>query len=98
MAVELRGDALELQRLLEDERLRLALTRRYVAHWLHVGWVSSTAGAAVKGVPIPRTWRRSEEELLRLRDGGTVSLDWWSKRPRWDIILYRKNQDGSRTY
>ena len=26
-----------------------ALRRSYVPHWLHLGWISSTAGAAVKG-------------------------------------------------
>jgi len=31
-----------------------ALRRSYVPHWLHLGWISSTAGAAVKGDFEPR--------------------------------------------
>ncbi|CAK9110248.1 Phospholipase ABHD3 (Abhydrolase domain-containing protein 3) [Durusdinium trenchii] len=77
MAPELRGDAEAMQQLLEDEQLGAALRRPYRPHWLHLGWIASTAGATVKGIPIPRTWRDSEEKKFTLKDGGTVSLDWW---------------------
>jgi len=74
---ELRGDDQELRQLLKDEQLGAALRRSYVPHWLHLGWISSTAGAAVKGIPIPQMWKNSEEKIFKLKDGGTVSLDWW---------------------
>lgn len=77
---ELRGDEQELQQLLEDEQLGAALRRSYVPHWLHLGWISSTAGAAVKGIPIPQSFKTSEEKIFQLKDGGTVSLDWWQRR------------------
>eukprot|EP00435_Cladocopium_sp_Y103_P039367 s1037_g10.t1 len=77
---ELRGDDQELQQLLEDEQLGAALRRSYVPHWLHLGWISSTAGAAVKGIPIPQSLKNSEEKIFQLKDGGTVSLDWWQQQ------------------
>ncbi|CAL1168230.1 unnamed protein product [Cladocopium goreaui] len=77
---ELRGDDQELQQLLEDEQLGAALRRSYVPHWLHLGWISSTAGAAVKGIPIPQSFKNSEEKIFQLKDGGTVSLDWWQQQ------------------
>lgn len=77
---ELRGDEQELQQLLEDEQLGAALRRSYVPHWLHLGWISSTAGAAVKGIPIPQSFKTSEENIFQLKDGGTVSLDWWQRQ------------------
>ncbi|CAJ1373133.1 unnamed protein product [Effrenium voratum] len=74
---ELRGDVDELRQLLEDEELGQALRRRYWPHWLHLGWIASTFGAALKGIPVLKSLRVSEERELTLKDGGTVSLDWW---------------------
>eukprot|EP00439_Symbiodinium_sp_Y106_P036192 s1325_g4.t1 len=76
-APELRCDGAELQKLLEDDSTGRALQTPYWPHWLHCHWVASTATAAIKGLPIPRSFRSSEEVYLKLEDGGTVSLDWW---------------------
>ena len=54
-----------------------ALLRPYWPHAFSYGGISSSAAAAVKSIPVPKWTLSSHEELLRLADGGTVSLDWW---------------------
>jgi len=74
-------DAEDLQQLLLDEA-GAALREPYWPHILHWHWTFSSFLAAVRAAPLPPSFRRSsEEQLLVLRDGGTVGLDWWGSVP-----------------
>jgi len=69
-------DAEGLQELLLECDL---LRQPYWPHPLHMHWLVNAAVAAVKSMPAASS--ESHERRLRLKDGGTVSLDWWGVAP-----------------
>eukprot|EP00971_Amphidinium_carterae_P098069 1940418-Amphidinium_carterae.1 len=63
-----------------------ALQRPYWPHALQLHWLISSMFAAVKAAPIFKPAGTLEEKLV-LKDGGTVSLDWWLRADRRPVVL-----------